>query len=100
VSEAAILAYLSAVSLPTMPECPGIQMSVICFLLVLASSSLFCMGIVMSLWFVLFLILFMALNETLRIKKSVCSDVIIFSMAFKIAIASAENIEHSSICYI
>jgi len=49
----------------------------------------------MSLGFVLFLILFMALRESLRIKKLVCSDVFIFSIAFKIAIASAENIEHS-----
>jgi len=49
----------------------------------------------MSLGFVLFLMLFMALKESLRIKKLVCSDVFIFSMAFKIAIDLAENIEHS-----
>lgn len=94
VSKVAILAYLSAVSLPMLPECPGIQKSVICFFLVLASSNLFCTRIDISLGFVLFLMLFMALRESLRIMKLVCSDVFIFSMAFKIAIDSAESIEH------
>jgi hypothetical protein len=95
VSEANILAYLSVVSLSIMPMCPGIQMSVICFLLVLDSSNLFCMRIVMSFGFFLFLILFMAFKESLRITKLVCSYVFTFSMAFKIAIASAESIEHT-----
>jgi len=41
VFDAASLAYLSAISLPAMTVCPGIQIIDICFLSVLASSSWF-----------------------------------------------------------
>jgi len=49
----------------------------------------------MSLGLVLFLILFMALRESLRIKNLMCTELFIISMVFKIARASAENIEQS-----
>ncbi|KAF0754585.1 Uncharacterized protein FWK35_00007386 [Aphis craccivora] len=84
--EMAILAYVSAVSLPEIPVCPGIHVT---------SSILFWMRMAMSPGWVLFLTLIMALRESLRIKKLVCGKVFITSMAFRIARASAENIEQS-----
>jgi len=95
VLDAASLAYLSAISLPAMPVCPGIQIIDICFLFVLASSSWFWMRTEMSFGLFLFLMFFMALRELLRITNFVCLMVLIVSMTFRMAIASAENIEHS-----
>jgi len=93
--EMAILAYVSAVSLPEIPVCPGIHVSIICFFFCLASSILFWMRMAMSPGWVLFLTLFMALRKSLRIKKLVCGKVFITSMAFRISRGSAENIEQS-----
>lgn len=54
VLETASLTYLFTVSLPLMPICPGIQINIICFWSVLASSSLFRMRIAISFGLVLF----------------------------------------------
>ncbi|KAF0754586.1 Uncharacterized protein FWK35_00007385 [Aphis craccivora] len=84
--EMAVLAYVSAVSLPEIPVCPVIHVT---------SSILFWMRMAMSPGWVLFLTLFMALRKSLRIKKLVCGKVFITSIAFRISRASAENIEQS-----
>jgi len=73
VLEKAILAYLSAVSLPIKFNLGG-----------------FAISRELNLVFMLF----MALRESLRIKNFVCPVVFIISMAFKITSASAEKIEH------
>jgi len=44
--------------------------------------------------FGLFLMFFIALRESLRITNFVCLMVLMVSMAFRMAIASAEYIEH------
>lgn len=49
----------------------------------------------MSFGLFLFWMFFMALKESLRITNFVCLVVWVVSMAFRMAIASAENIKHS-----